>query len=73
MEEKVIEILKNILEDDNIDASCSQDNCEVWDSLKHLNLVVELESAFNVSFEPEEIVEMISFNEIIKMLNKKMM
>ena len=37
-----------------------------------LNLVVELESEFNVTLEPEEIGEMKSFNDIIKILQKKL-
>lgn len=33
----------------------SQQTLAAWDSLAHLNLIVELESEFDVSFEPEEI------------------
>ena len=47
MEEKILEILKQVFELENVDESCAQVNCEKWDSLKHLELVVEIESAFN--------------------------
>lgn len=72
MEEKVLEILKNVLELDNVDETCSQETCEKWDSLGQLNLVVELESEFGVSLEPEEIGGMQSYNDIINLLKKKL-
>lgn len=70
MEEKVLEILKNVLELDNVDATCSQENCEKWDSMAQLNIVVELESEFGVSFEPEQISEMKSVKDILGILSK---
>lgn len=71
MEEKVLEILKNLFELDNVDETCSQTTCEKWDSFGVLNLVVELENEFGVSLEPEEIGEMKSFNDIIRILKTK--
>ena len=71
MEEKVLEILKNLFELDTVDETCSQETCEKWDSMGVLNLVVELESEFDVSLEPEEIGEMKSFNDIIRILKAK--
>lgn len=70
MEEKVIEILKEVLEDNNVNLETSQDNNSNWDSLRHLNLVVELETEFDYSFEPEEIASMKSVNDILNILNK---
>ena len=43
MEEKVLEILKNVLELDNVDESISSTNCDKWDSMAQLNISVELE------------------------------
>lgn len=71
MEEKVLEILKDLFELDTVDKTCSQENCEKWDSMGQLNLVVELESEFDVTLEPEEIAEMTSFEKIIKVLKTK--
>ncbi len=71
MEEKVLEILKNVFELDSVDASCSQETCEKWDSMGMLNLVVELESEFGISIEPEEITELRSYYSIIELLKKK--
>ena len=71
MEEKVLEILKNLFELDTVDETCSQTTCEKWDSMGQLNLVVELESEFDVTLEPEEIGEMKSFEDIIRILKSK--
>lgn len=71
MEEKVLEILKNLFELDTVDETCSQDTCEKWDSMGQLNLVVELESEFDITLEPEEIGVMKSFNDILVILNNK--
>lgn len=70
MEEKILEILKNVLETD-VDTNCSQDNCDAWDSMKQLDLVVELESEFDISLEPEEIGEMKSFRDVVNLVSKK--
>ena len=71
MEEKVLEILKDLFELDIVDETCSQTTCEKWDSMGQLNLVVELESEFDVTLEPEEIGEMKSFSDIIRILKSK--
>ena len=71
MEEKVLEILKDLFELDAVDETCSQKTCEKWDSMGQLNLALELEDAFGVDLEPEEIGEMKSFGDIISLLTKK--
>ena len=72
MEEKILEILRRVLEDSNLDKTCSQETCELWDSLRHLNICFELEGEFGVMFEPEEMAEMKSYNDIITVLNRKL-
>ena len=71
MEEKVLQILKDLFELETVDETCSQETCDKWDSMGQLNLVIELESAFDVSLEPEEIGEMVSFADIIRILKSK--
>ena len=72
MEEKVLEILKSVFELETVDKTCSQETCKKWDSLGQLNLIIELEDAFNVSFEPEEISEMRSYDAVLKFLQSKL-
>lgn len=71
MEEKVLEVLKETFELDSVDKTCSQSTCESWDSMGQLNLVAELEDAFDVSLEPEEIGTMKSYEDIVRILRGK--
>lgn len=71
LKERILEVLKNTFELDTVDATCSQKTCEKWDSMGQLNLVVELETEFDVSLEPEEIGEMVAFEDIVKILKGK--
>lgn len=43
---------------------------EKWDSLKHLVLITELEEAFNVLFESEDILHFESYLNGIKILKR---
>ena len=71
MDDRILTIMRDIFEDEAIDTTCSQGNCEKWDSMGHLRLVVELESEFEVTLEPEEIGEMVSYEDIIRILKSK--
>jgi len=70
MEDKIIKIMENILEE-KINTTSDQKHCENWDSLHHLNLILELELKFNVEFEPEEISKMTNVKKIIDILESK--
>lgn len=65
MKEQVKEIFKRVLNITDVPDNISQQNCDQWDSLRHLNLIVELEDEFGVSFEPEDIAEMKDFDIVI--------
>jgi len=56
----------------NVDETISQRNCEKWDSLNHINLVVEIENEFDISIEPEEFDEMKDFRSIEKIVLSKL-
>lgn len=71
MEEKILEIIKETFDLESVDESISQKNCEAWDSMGQLNLVADLEEAFDISLEPEEIGEMKSFDDIVRILKAK--
>ena len=72
MEEKVLHILRTVLEDSSLDCTCSQENCEAWDSLHHLSICFELEGEFGVVFQPDEMAKMKSFDDVINLLKSKM-
>lgn len=72
MENKILEILKNVFDLETVDSSCSKETCEKWDSIGLLNLVIELESEFGISIEPEEISKMKSFTDIVAIVAEKL-
>lgn len=71
MEKKILDILKDVFELDSVDETCSQKTCEAWDSMGQLNLVAELEDAFDISLEPEEIGEMKCYDDIVRLIKSK--
>lgn len=71
MEQKILEILKDTFDLDSVDTSCSQDSCDAWDSMGQLDLVADLEDAFDITLEPEEIGSMKSFDDIVRILKSK--
>jgi acyl carrier protein len=72
LEEKVLEIMRETFGVEEVTIDASQKNCEQWDSLRHLALASELEDAFDLELEPEEIAEMTDFSRVIAMLESKM-
>lgn len=71
MNDRIIEIMQRVFNTPTITQSTDQTNCIQWDSLHHLNLIVELEDEFDVEFEPEEIAEMKSFEAVRKTVESK--
>lgn len=41
-----------------------------WDSVGHMELISELEDTFDISMETDDIIELSSFNEGIRILGK---
>mgnify|MGYP001589064615 FL=1 len=70
------EELKQVLSDvfnisrDSVGEDTSIDTVEMWDSLKHLELVLALEQKFNVTFTHEETTEILNYN-LIRMILEK--
>ena len=58
------------IEESTIGDDASQKTISNWDSLQHLNLMVELEDKFDVSFEPEEIGDMTTLEKIVDAIKK---
>lgn len=71
MEERLLKVMKTVLCLETADMDLSQTNCKKWDSVHHLNLVIELEGEFDVSFEPEEIAEMKTVKRILEFLKAR--
>ena len=72
LEDKVLEIMREVFDLQEVSTDASQKNCDRWDSLRHLTLASELEEAFDIELEPEEIAEMTDFPRVIAMLQSKL-
>lgn len=74
MEQKIKEVMAKIfnLAVEEIDQNTSPETITIWDSLKHMSLILSLEEEFNVQFEDEELIEMMDFKSIYTIIiNKK--
>ena len=72
MENKILSIMKDVFDVSDLDNTCTQETCENWDSLHNLMLISELEDAFGVEFDPEEMAEMKTFAQVKSTLESKM-
>ena len=74
MEKKLKDIFSEVfkIKISEINDKSSPDNVEQWDSLKHTNLIIALEEAFNISFTPDEMIEMLNFKLIKIILTQKL-
>ena len=62
---KILKISNN-----KISENLNTKNCEKWDSLAHLNLILSLESEFKISFDIDKVSKLLSYK-LIKLELKK--
>lgn len=68
--EKVVRVVFSV-GDRSIDESWTSDDVPEWDSVGHLNLIVEIEKEFAVKIEIEEMFEIVQLGDIARILQKK--
>ena len=73
MEDRLRQVMSQIFKVplDQINDETKVETIEAWDSLNHINLVLALEQEFKTTFAPEEIISMVSFEEIQEILKQK--
>lgn len=57
---------------EEVTESSSPETIEAWDSLQHLNLMVELQMQFGVNFTPKETATMTSIASVAAVLDTKL-
>ena len=57
--------------DINVDMDTEKDMILEWDSLNHLNLVVELENVFDLGLSMQEIEELHSVRGIVELISSR--
>jgi len=73
MKERIKQIMGTVFEIDaqQIPDDVSPDIIKNWDSLRHINLILELEKAFDVKIVGEEIVKMVTIEIISAIIEEK--
>ncbi len=56
---------------DLVGLDSSNENLQGWDSLSHLNLMMALENEFEVAFDKNEVMDCLSLNSIVLLLDSK--
>lgn len=70
MEEKVLQILVEKLKTP-VELVTDKDECGAWDSVTHLEIIMELEQAFNVRIPLEDMPKLTSGKEIVEWLSRR--
>ena len=66
--QKIKEIISQTLEIqiENVTEETNVDNTPTWDSLSNLKLIMSIENEFDIFLEPEDFVNMIDYEGIVK-------
>lgn len=72
MEEQIVEIISRIL---NVDASeveldTAIGDLDEWDSLHHLQIIVEIENTFNIKFTQADLAELEDVSDLIALAKR---
>ncbi|MEO5563751.1 MAG: acyl carrier protein [Chitinophagaceae bacterium] len=69
---KIQEVFKQAMGNHvTVDMNTDKSMIEEWDSLNHLNLIVELEGAFGLDLSMKEIEELTSVKKIVEIINAR--
>ena len=74
MKDKLRDILAEAieLEPGELTDESSPDNTPEWDSFAHMNMVAEVEKAYNIKLTLEEVIEMQSLPKIAEVVSRKL-
>lgn len=74
MENKIKQIIADVfsVEVNEINENTSPESIDNWDSLGHMNLVTALEEELEISFDNDEIIEMMNFKLIMLIVSEKL-
>lgn len=71
MSQKIISIIAKVLEVEpsEIELDCGIGDMPEWTSLKHLQIISELEQAFSIKLKPQDIMELEEIGDLVSLVN----
>lgn len=63
MEAQIKKILEEVLETD-IDFNTSTENCDAWDSMNQVNIILEIQEVFNIKIPMDKAMSLNSYQAI---------
>lgn len=72
IDEKILKIFKDVLNINKITFESSMQNTSEWDSLKHIQLIIEIEEKFNITIDFSETLELTNVNAFKNIILKKL-
>ena len=72
MDEKIISIMAKVLEVEpsEIELDCGIGDMPEWSSLKHLQIISELEQAFSIKLQPQDIMELEEIGDLVNLVKE---
>ena len=72
MDEQIISIIAGILEVEpsEIELDCGIGDMPEWSSLKHLQIISELEQAFSIKLLPQNIMELEEIGDLVNLVKE---
>lgn len=72
--QRIIEIVASTcgVDESEVTESSAVGDFPAWDSMGHLAILNAVEEAFDISFEPEEMMEIEDVNDIVKAVEAKL-
>lgn len=73
MDKRLEKVIREVfpIEEETIDENWTSDDIPDWDSVGHLNLIMEIEKEFDIKIEIEEMFEVEKLGDISIILKKK--
>ena len=56
----------------SLTAESSMETVEQWDSLQHINVILDVEQHFGITMSPEEVMQLHSVQAIVDMVESKL-
>lgn len=72
--EDLQEIFRDIFDDDELEltAETNADDIDDWDSLTHMQLIVQIEKKYNIKFSTAEIKKAANVGEFVEIIKEKL-